>query len=133
VSVVATNRKQRRMGLGKRDPSTGPQLVPVVSAADGEFLEWADVLRVRILLRAANVGKVIRSHRDGRVVAVQMRALSNDLSLNPRHGNPRRHSHDHEVDQPGWTGNPNNVWTLKPKQNIDRGVFTAVLDSCMAA
>ena len=105
------------------------QRVPVFSGP--RCLELADPSRVRVLLRAPNA-KPVRRRKDKCIVEIQMSSVSDDTALKPTDANPRRHSHNHAVDKPDWTGNPERVWTLKPIRKRDRAIFRAVLDSCAA-
>lgn len=104
------------------------QRVPVFSGP--RCLEYADQARLRVLMQAPNI-EVVRRHKDKRIVELQMLSMGDESALKDGQGNPRRHSHDHEVDRTDWTGNPNRCWTLKAIRRRDRDVFRrAVLDCC---
>jgi hypothetical protein len=94
-------------------------------------IELADPSRVRVLLKAPNVTPV-RRRKDRCIVELQISAGSDDAALKASQRNPRRHSHNHAVDKPDWTGNPERVWTLRPISRKARPIFRAVLDSCAA-
>jgi hypothetical protein len=81
------------------------ELVPVMCGL--KCVELAGPARVARLERAPNA-RVIRRHRDGRAVEVQLCSVGDDSARPPRRGNPRRYSHDRDTPE-----NPLHVWTLK--------------------
>jgi hypothetical protein len=97
------------------------------------WIELADPARASALIRAGNVKAVYKRNKGARkLVELQMQSLSDEGSLKGKQGNPRRYSHNHAVDRPDFSGNPDRVWTLRPIRKRDRKIFRAVLDSCAA-
>ena len=85
------------------------------------WIELADPARASALIRAGNVKAVYKRNKGSRkLVELQMQSLSDEGS------------HNHAVDRPDFSGNPDRVWTLRPIRKRDRKIFRAVLDSCAA-
>ena len=79
--------------------------IPV--AVGPRIIEFAGPERVRRLLAAPNV-KIIRKHKTGAIVELQLLEFGDDARLAPRDGNPQKLSHDSETAE-----NPPRVWTFK--------------------
>jgi hypothetical protein len=80
-------------------------LIPVMSGA--RCIEMAGPERARRLAQMANV-RVIRRHRDGTIVEIQLLDYADDSRVPPRNGNPLRLSTSFGNEQ-----NPPNVWHHK--------------------
>jgi len=85
------------MPKDSRIPVFGPDNRAIALIAPTE-LRWYE---------AAGNAKVVKD-RDGKVVRVNLKHLSDDSTLVVHRGNPRRYSHDHETE-----ANPPRVWTIR--------------------
>ena len=95
----------------------------IVIGANDRVIELSDQVRAARLARGANVEKVVRRRKDGRIVRIRLSSLSDDQNLEIHRGNPRRYSHDHETES-----NPRGVWTMRKLGSKDAGAEAYVRD-----
>lgn len=96
----------------------------------GQHLFWADDAQARALLKERKA-RLVRKHGHARILVATDGFAREYGSLEAGRGtafDKTRYSHNHETRE-----NPEKVWTLKRIARVDRPVFTAVLDDCLAA
>ena len=71
---------------------------------------------------------LVRRRKSGQVVQIDLGDAGDDTAQNAKHGNPLSYSFRERSEE-----TPAGVWQLKRVHSETRGIFTAVVDECLAA
>jgi hypothetical protein len=100
----------------------------LVCSPDSRVVEIAhDEARIRRLAASPNA-RVVRERKTGRIVRINLIAMSDDTRMIVHRADPRRYSHDHEGEQ-----NPHGCWTLRRIPTAAESLFRLAVTDCFSA